>query len=234
VLLVLVLLAVAGLVVWSRIGVMDAEPDAWQQVVENPRIAQEQTGGALVLRPSDPPVPGAGLVFYPGAKVEPEAYAARLSGIVTELGATVVILDPPLNLSLFDRRAPQRFIDVAPEVDTWLVGGHSMGGVRACQVAEEVDALVLFAAYCATDLSDSQVPVLSIAGSEDGLSTPGDIADHRSALPENATLVEIAGANHASFGDYGPQKGDGTATIDDAQMDAAVEDAVAELLRTLP
>ena len=209
---------------------MDAEPEAWQQVVEDPRIAQEQTGGALVLRPSDPPAPGVGLVFYPGAKVEPEAYAARLSGIVTELGMTVVITDPPLNLSLFDRRDPERFASLAPEVDTWLVGGHSMGGVRACQVAEEVDALVLFAAYCATDLSHSQVPVLSIAGSEDGLSTPGDIADRRSALPENATLVEIAGANHASFGDYGPQKGDGTATIDDDEVDDAVEEAVADLL----
>ena len=47
-------------------------------------------------------------------------------------------------------------------------------------------------------------------------------------------MVEIAGASHASFGDYGPQSGDGTATIDDAEMDAAVEGAVAELLGSIP
>ncbi|WP_311201080.1 alpha/beta hydrolase [Brachybacterium paraconglomeratum] len=145
------------------------------------------------------------------------AYAARLYGLVTELGVTVVIVDPPLNLSLFDRQAPERFTSVAPGVETWLVGGHSMGGVRACELAEEAGALKLFASYCAADIS-----------------TPEKIAEHRDALPGSAEMVEIAGASHASFGDHWPQSGDGTATIDDAEMDAAVEDAVAELLRSMP
>lgn len=228
------LLAAAGLVVWSRTGVMDAETAPWRGVQEDPRIAEERTDVALVLRPSEPEPAGTGLLFYPGAKVEPEAYAARLSGLVTELGVTVVIVDPPLNLSLFDRRAPDRFTSIAPGVETWLVGGHSMGGVRACGLAEEADALVLFASYCATDLSTSEVPVLSLSGSEDGLSTPEKIAEHREALPGRAEMVEIAGASHASFGDYGPQSGDGTPTIDDAEMDAAIEDAVAEVLGTMP
>ncbi len=234
VLLALVLLAVAGVVAWSRIGVMDQESEPWRGVLEDPRIDEERTDVSLVLRPSEPGVAGTGMLFYPGAKVVPEAYAARLSGLVTELGMTVVIADPPLNLSLFDRRDPARFTGAAPEVETWLVGGHSMGGVRACELAEEADALVLFASYCAADLSTSEVPVLSLSGSEDGLSTPEKIADHRDALPESATMVEIAGASHASFGDYGPQSGDGTAVIDDAGMDAAVEEAVAELLDSLP
>lgn len=228
------LLAAAGLVLWSRIGVMDAETAPWQGVQEDPRITEERTDVALVLRPSKPEPAGTGLLFYPGAKVEPEAYAARLSGLVTELGVTVVIVDPPLNLSLFDRRAPERFTSIAPELETWLVGGHSMGGVRACELAEESDALVLFASYCAGDLTTSQVPVLSLSGSEDGLSTPEKIAEHREALPGSAEMVEIAGASHASFGDYGPQNSDGTPTIDDAEMDATVEDAVAELLGTMP
>ena len=228
------LLAAAGLVVWSRTGVMDAETAPWRGVQEDPRIAEERTDVALVLRPSEPEPAGTGLLFYPGAKVEPEAYAARLSGLVTELGVTVVIVDPPLNLSLFDRRAPERFTSIAPELETWLVGGHSMGGVRACELAEESDALVLFASYCAGDLTTSQVPVLSLSGSEDGLSTPEKIAEHGEALPGSAEMVEIAGASHASFGDYGPQNSDGTPTIDDAEMDAAVADAVAELLGTMP
>ena len=133
------------------------------------------------------------------------------------LRLVVVIVDPPLNLSLFDRQAPERFTSVAPGVETWLVGGHSMGGVRACELAEEAGALKLFASYCAADISTSE-----------------KIAEHRDALPGGAEMVEIAGASHASFGDYGPQSGDGTATIDDAEMDAAVEDAVAELLGSMP
>ena len=89
---------------------------------------------------------------------------------------------------------------------------------------------MLFASYCANDLSSTDLPVLSLAGSEDGLSTPEKIAEHRDLLPQDATLVEIDGASHASFGDYGTQQGDGTASADDAAVDTAIEEAVAQLL----
>ena len=95
---------------------------------------------------------------------------------------TVVIVDPPLNLSLFDRQAPERFTSVAPGVETWLVGGHSMGGVRACELAEEAGALKLFASYCAADISTSE-----------------KIAEHRDALPGGAEMVEIAGGEPCEF-----------------------------------
>lgn len=85
------------------------------------------------------------------------------------------------------------------------MGGHSLGGVRACQLAADADALVLFGSYCATDLSKSDLAVLSLAGSEDGLSTPEKIDDARDQLPADAEMIEIEGASHASFGDYGAQ-----------------------------
>jgi pimeloyl-ACP methyl ester carboxylesterase len=94
--------------------------------------------------------------------------------------------------------------------------------VRACQLAGDADALLLFGSYCATDVSDTDLAVLSIAGSEDGLSTPAKIADARHLLPADAELVEIPGASHASFGDYGPQAGDGTPTISDEEMHQTV------------
>lgn len=229
----LVLIALGAFAAWSRIGVMDAEPEPWQRVLDDPGISEGRTDAGLVLRPAEDQESVTGLVFQPGAKVAPEAYATRLSSLVTELGMTVVIADPPLHLALLDRRDLDELTADAPEVETWLVGGHSMGGVQACRLAEDADALVLFASYCANDLSSTDLPVLSLAGSEDGLSTPEKIAEHRDLLPQGAMMVEIDGASHASFGDYGPQSGDGTAGIDDAEMDAAIEDAVAELLRTL-
>ncbi|MDN5687412.1 MAG: alpha/beta hydrolase [Brachybacterium sp.] len=74
--------------------------------------------------------------------------------------------------------------------------------------------------------------MLSLAGSEDGLSTPAKIADARGNLPEDAFMVEIDGASHASFGDYGAQDGDGTPLISDAAMDLAVTESVAEFVGT--
>ena len=93
---------------------------------------------------------------------------------------------------------------------------------------------MLFASYCANDLSGSALPVLSLAGSEDGLSTPQMIADARHLLPADATMIEIPGASHASFGDYGAHPGDGTPTATDAEVRAVVTDQVGELASRLP
>lgn len=223
-----VVAGVVGIVVWSQVGVMGAEPGPWQAVRDDPAVRVSDEGSAIVLAPADGGS-GAGLVFIPGAKVEAAAYAAKLSGAVTQDGLTVVIAKPWLNLAFFDPRPLSTFTDLAPDVTRWAVGGHSLGGVRACQLATDADALVLFASYCANDLSASGLPVLSISGSEDGLSTPQKIADATSELPADARFVEIAGASHASFGDYGPQSGDGTPTISDAEMTADLTAALADL-----
>ncbi|NMA78971.1 MAG: alpha/beta hydrolase [Actinomycetales bacterium] len=228
--LVLVLVAVVGVIAWSRTGVMTAEPGPWGDVVEDPRVTVADSETALILQPSETGPAETGLVFYPGGKVEPEAYAARLSPLVTEHGVTVVIARPTLNLALLDRRGLDTFTASAPEIGTWWVGGHSLGGVRACQVAPDADGLVLFAAYCANDLSTQDLPALSLSGSEDALSTPEDIAEHRGNLPEAATMLEIDGANHAGFGDYGAQRGDGTASLGDEEMDGEVAAALSEFV----
>ncbi|MCO5953434.1 alpha/beta hydrolase [Microbacterium yannicii] len=213
----LIVLAVVGIVIWSQVGVMAAEPGPLADVRANTAIEITDTDAGIVLAPAGESA-DVGLVYVPGAKVDPWAYADKLSGLVAEDGVTVVITKPWLNLAFFDLRPLSAFTDLAPGIDTWLVGGHSLGGVRACQLATDADGLALFGSYCANDLSTSGLPVISVSGSEDGLSTPEKIAEARPLLPDDAEMHEIEGASHASFGDYGPQPGDGTPTIADDDM----------------
>lgn len=227
-LLIVLVLGVGGIVAWSQIGVMRAEPGPLASVRDNPGITVEDADQGIVLAPADG-VSGSGLVFIPGAKVDPWAYAALLQGLAEE-GVTVVITRPWLNLAFFDPRGLDSFTSAAPGIEEWSVGGHSLGGVRACQLAADADALVLFGSYCATDLADSGLPVLSLSGSEDGLSTPEKIAAARDQLPPDAEMIEIDGASHASFGDYGPQAGDGTPTISTEDMHAEVTELAAGFL----
>ncbi|ASK66135.1 alpha/beta hydrolase [Brachybacterium avium] len=234
VMLALVLVAVIGVVAWAKIGVMAAEQAPLDAVQARPGVTVEEDATAIVVSPENPEASGTGLVFYPGAKVEPAAYVARLADLTAEHEITAVIVKPHLNLALLDRRDLDTFTSLAGEVQVWMVGGHSLGGVRACQLAEDADALVLFASYCANDLSSTQLPVLSLAGSEDGLSTPEKIDEARDLLPEDARLVEIQGAAHASFGDYGEQNGGGTARIGDREMTAQVTELIAEFAEPLP
>lgn len=228
---IVLILAVGGVVAWSQIGVMAAEPEPLASVQANPAITVTDAEQGIVLAPADGESE-LGLVFIPGAKVDPWAYAAILQGLAED-GVTVVITRPWLNLAFFDPRGLGAFTSAAPEVEVWGVGGHSLGGVRACQLASEADALVLFGSYCANDLSESGLPVLSLSGSEDGLSTPEKIADARDELPAEAQMVEIDGASHASFGDYGPQDGDGTPSISSDEMHAEVTRLVDAFLAPL-
>lgn len=229
----IVLATIVGVLVWSQVGVMAAEPDPLAAVRADDRIAISDDSAGVVLAPASG-TSATGLVFIPGAKVDPWAYASILSGLVTEDEMTIVITKPWLNLAFFDPRALSTFTDLAPGVDRWLVGGHSLGGVRACQLAPDAAGLVLFGSYCANDLSGSSLPVLSLAGSEDGLSTPQKIADARHNLPADAAMVTIPGASHASFGDYGPQPGDGTSAASDADVEAVIVQQIGDLVGAPP
>lgn len=224
----LLVLGVAGILIWSQVGVMQAEPGPLADARANQAITIEDAPEGIVLAPADGDS-DRGLVFIPGAKVDPWAYAAALQGVAAE-GTTVVITRPWLNLAFFDPRGLDAFTPAAPTIDDWSVGGHSLGGVRACQLASDATALVLFGSYCATDLSADELRVLSLSGSEDGLSTPQKVSDARPLLPPDAEMVEIEGAAHASFGDYGTQAGDGTPTLTDAQMHVEVTDALGPFL----
>ncbi len=142
-----------------------------------------------------------GLIFYPGARVEARAYADILKPAVDAGGALVVILKTPLNLSLLDGNQARGVMTDHPEISSWTVGGHSLGGVSASTFAlgnPDVNGLLLYASYPLDSMRDRAggLPVLSISGSEDGLSTPAKIDASRDLLPLNATFVEIQGGNH--------------------------------------
>lgn len=217
---------IVAFLVWTQL-VMPADRVAAQAVFDNPAVTVTDTDVSVVIAPAE----GrsiAGLVFVPGARVDPYAYLATLAPTVETTGMTVVITKPVLNLALFDLRPLDTFTATAPDVAAWFVGGHSLGGVRACMYAagNEVSGLVLFGSYCASPV-DEELSVLSISGSEDGLSTPAKIDDSAGLLPADTTFVRLDGANHASFGAYGAQPGDGEATLTLAQSEQAITEAIA-------
>jgi hypothetical protein len=228
--LLVIVLAVVAFLVWANM-VMQGDRDAAIDVWTSNDVEVTSTDHSVVIAPTGV-ASGTGLVFIPGAKVDPYAYMYKLSGIVERTGATIVITEPTLNLAFFDQRPLSTFTADAPGVDEWFVGGHSLGGVRACMLADDpaVTGLVLFGSYCANDLVDSGLEVLSISGSRDGLSTPEKIADARDLLPADAEFAEIDGLNHAGFGDYGVQRGDNTATLDREAARTEITDALATVL----
>jgi pimeloyl-ACP methyl ester carboxylesterase len=207
------------------------------------------------IRPEGTP-DGVGVVFYPGARVDPRAYLALLRPVAAA-GHLVIVVKPPLDIA-FLAGGPGAVFDAHPEVVRWIVGGHSLGGTAAaaytddphetppCEDADRpgadgrvgderrrgscVAGLVLWASYPAGDLSRTGVPVLSVSGDRDGLATPADIDAARPLLPSATEYVVVEGGVHAYFGDYGPQPGDGVAGVDRAVAPRQIVDATLAFL----
>lgn len=154
------------------------------------------------------------MIFYPGGKVEETAYAPLLRQLARE-GMDVCLVRMPLHLAIFGE---DRAAGVLRERDYphWYIGGHSLGGVCAASFAaahsETLDGVVLLASYSTKTLDDS-LDVRLICGSADGVLNRDQYEKNRRHAPAGAVETVIEGGNHAQFGSYGTQRGDGTATI---------------------
>ncbi len=211
-----------------------------------------QDGDTLVFLPEGPDgtvldgsgSDDAGLIFYPGGKVEYTAYAPLMEKLA-EQGVLCVLVEMPGNLAVLDVNAADGYREEFPEIERWYMGGHSLGGSMAASYAAkhagDLEGLLLLASYSTADLNGTGLDVLSVYGSEDGVLNLSKYDEYRQNLPEGqsgdadgtaggTTEVVIEGGNHAGFGDYGPQEGDGEASISGEEQWVQTAEAFAEIL----
>ncbi|MBR5448388.1 MAG: lysophospholipase, partial [Clostridia bacterium] len=86
-------------------------------------------------------------------------------------------------------------------------------------------------AYSTADLSGTGLSVLAAYGSNDGVMNMKSYEKNLKNLPTGASYLVIDGGNHAGFGMYGEQKGDGTATITAAKQIAIVTEMINNFTR---
>lgn len=169
------------------------------QILEKPDIYE--TDNIVELR-ADSDI---GLIFYPGGKVESLAYLVLLDSIRNE-GINVYLVNMPFNLAVFNVNAADKIIEKYPNIKHWYIGGHSLGGAMASQYLEKqsdnFDGLIQLAAY---PLNNREPNVLILYGSNDTVLDLDKLSSFKS--------IEIEGGNHAYFGHYGDQEGDGVASI---------------------
>ena len=173
-----------------------------------------------------------GVVFYPGGKVESEAYAPIIR-MIADSGISTYLLYLPRDLAILNSDAAEKVMDEVT-MDGWVVAGHSLGGVAAAKMASFDDRIVgvsLWASYPAgtVDISNSSLVAQSIAGSEDTVLNWKNHEASAEQLPASTQWVTIEGGNHAQFGDYGAQDGDGEASISPKAQWRYTTDAVLSL-----
>ena len=155
------------------------------------------------------------IIFYPGAKVEYTAYLPLCVKLAEE-GLDCFIVEMPFHLAILGMNKAGKIMDNY-DYDNWYLAGHSLGGAMAANYVadnvEEFAGLIMLAAYPTKDLESEELQVISIYGNKDGILNKEKIEAGIEFVPKHYTEIEVDGANHAGFGNYGPQEGDGEAGI---------------------
>lgn len=162
-----------------------------------------------------------GVIFYPGGKVDTKAYIPLMEELASK-GITCILIEMPLRLAVFDQDAAKGIAQEYPHIQEWYLAGHSLGGSMAASYLsdceESYQGLILLGSYSTADISDIDLNVLSIYGSEDHVLNKEKYNESKSNLGDDLQEVIINGGCHAYFGMYGNQAKDGKATITNQQQ----------------
>jgi dienelactone hydrolase len=189
---------------------------------------QTLRGGDIVFAPENAEV---GLIFYPGGKVDESAYKPLAASLAAR-GILCVIVKMPFNLAVLDINAANGIKENYNNIERWYIGGHSLGGSMAASYLEkhssDFDGLILLGSYSTADLRATDLAVLSIYGSNDNILNREKYEANRYNLPDSSEEFIIAGGNHAYFGMYGEQDGDGEATVTNEEQITLTADRIAK------
>lgn len=239
---ILLILVVAGSLVFFYLNNRNAaRPEALAALESDEAVTVTTPEGEdwYVFMPNDVPTDG-GFIIYPGGFVDPRAYAPLARGIA-EAGFPVVIVPMPLNLAVLDYGAADGVIAAFPEIGSWAIGGHSLGGAMAAEYIAgnptSMEGLSLWAGYPAenTNLSALPLAAVSLYGDADGVASMDTILASADRLPPDAEFVLIPGGNHTQFGSYGEglQRGDNPAGISREDQQAIVIDETIRVLESI-
>ena len=179
--------------------------------------------------------PETAFIFYPGGRVDPRAYASLMRRIAME-GYLVVVPSMPFNIAILASSSAEKIVTAYPEIDHWVIGGHSVGGTAAALYTDKapqiIEGLAIWASYPSdgTDISDQDIPVLSIYGSREVRVNDESVGKRKHLLPEDTRYVRIEGGDHHQFGSYEIEPKDHLATTSRSSQHQHIIEAMLALL----
>jgi dienelactone hydrolase len=234
--------ALLAFVGWSFVAYR-ATPDARAALLGDDQITVERGEGYWLFQPKSAAA-AAGLVFFPGALVEPVAYAPLARGVASH-GYAVILVELPWrgafgaadwsDVLMRAHDAMKR----APTVHKWVAAGHSRGGGVAARMAlsdpSNIAGLVLIGTSHPRDfsLAHTPLPVTRVYGTLDHIADAAKLRQTRANLPPSTRMVPIEGGNHSQFGYYGFQPGDSPATISRETQQRLTRQALTDALNAV-
>jgi len=186
-----------------------------------------------------------GLLLFPGALVDPAAYAPVARAVASE-GYTTLLVEltrrgafggaAGAGLSARYTRAMRTAADRGGP-HRWVVAGHSLGGRVTAELLHARSAGISGGVLIGTShprdfsLATLTIPVTRIFGTRDTVADVDKLEATRHNLPPHTRLVRIDGGNHSQFGYYGLQPGDWPSTISREEQQRITVKAILDTLR---
>lgn len=168
-----------------------------------------------------------GVVFYGGGLVDPRGYSVIADLLATRYGLPTVVPvfvgDIAFSFGVCDTGRLDLAKAEFPNVEKWVLAGHSFGGIaamadmwerRMTNTAGDNDAddsaagLVMLAADVqdvgcgAPDYSKVDIPMAAVTGSVDAIVNTTRWEINKVLLSNATQLIEVYGGNHGQFGAY--------------------------------
>lgn len=231
------LIGTAIFVSWSLLAYR-AQAAAHAALESDSRVVVARGEGYWSFTPRTPAT--AGLIFFPGALVDPAAYAPLVHA-VADAGYFAVLIQVPRRAAFGGAEGPEVFDRAAlaanrSPVRRWVAAGHSRGGVITCYLVRNgfpgLAGAVLVGTSHPRDfsLAASLIPITRVYGTRDTVADVDKLERTRVNLPPSARIVRIDGGNHSQFGYYGFQPGDWPATISREAQQAITRQAILDAL----
>jgi len=192
-------------------------------------------GKDIVFTPgSDQPTTG--VILYPGGRCDSRAYAPVMRPLAN-IGFKVIIPHMPLRLAVLDANRAGTIMEQHPEIDRWIIGGHSMGGAMAAAYVYKnpgrISGLIFMASYPSGmhAMPDSELPMAMLYGTHDFITRQTEFEASHERLPEHTSYVAIEGGDHYQFGSFGNVEI--TATISRAEQQQQTIQALIKFLNSI-
>jgi dienelactone hydrolase len=198
----------AGLAVWGAVWATYARPPLPEAVaaLQSDEIVVVTTAPWLTFTPAQTAA-DAGFIFYPGGRVDPRAYAG-LMRTIAENEYLVVVPTMPINMAIFNVNVANDIIAAHPEIERWVIGGHSVGGTSAALYVaahpDQMAGLAIWSSYPADngDISSLDIPVILLYGGNEIRVTDESVGARKRLLPLDTLYIKIEGGDHHQFGAY--------------------------------
>ncbi len=233
--LILLLISTIGFFIWLS-NYYAPDKDAKLALISDSSVEVIMDKNSITFTPKDVE-PSKGFIFYPDIKVDAKAYS-KVCKMIAQKGYKVVIVDMPFNFPLFGKDKANEIIEKYTTIDKWIIGGDYIGGITATKYVsdnfEKINGVVLISSYPEDSyLNELDMNVLSIWGSKDGVVDFQSLIDAKQKLPNKTIYVEIEGANHSQFANYGTHKNDEDALIEESEQQQNTVNSIVDFLNSI-